>query len=71
MALVTDDAGPGAGGHLAVHNRAAVVPARREEDAELRVGPRDLPDGALVAAEMQGRGGSEREREREVGAQRE
>jgi hypothetical protein len=50
-----DDTGPRAGGHLAVHNRAAIVPARREEDAELRVGPRDLPDGALVAAEMEGR----------------
>ena len=37
---------------LAVHDDAPVVAAARDERAELRVRPRDLPDGPLVAREL-------------------
>ncbi len=61
MALEGVEPRPAAGGNLAVDDGAAVVAARGEEDAELRVRPRDLPDGALVAAARgKERGASER-----------
>ena len=41
--------------HLAVHVNAPVVAAAGQERAELRVRPRDLPHGALVAAQRDGR----------------